>query len=98
MDEDIKSITIKEALQAKINNDLTVKQYFRDLLLTLWEEGECFNGKRPFGDSGWQYKIYKALIDDGFIRGRLDKYGYVEAMDENSASLYVKQLIEALFE
>lgn len=35
----------------------TVKEYLVELLSTLWNEGEGFSGKRPFGTSGWEYEL-----------------------------------------
>ena len=36
----------------------TIGEYFEKLLLTLWDEQEDFSGKRPFGNSGWEYDVY----------------------------------------
>jgi len=41
----------------------TVKGYLKALLFTLWDEDEGFSGKRPFGNSGWEYDLTDALID-----------------------------------
>lgn len=40
----------------------TVKDYLKELLNELWREGEGFSGKRPFGNSGWEYDLYAALL------------------------------------
>lgn len=42
----------------------TVKGYLKALLFTLWDEDEGFSGKRPFGNSGWEYDLTDALIDN----------------------------------
>lgn len=42
----------------------TVKGYLKALLFTLWDEGEGFSGKRPFGNSGWECDLTDALIDN----------------------------------
>lgn len=39
----------------------TIREYFCDLAYQLWRDGEGFSGKRPFGNSGWQYAIETAL-------------------------------------
>jgi hypothetical protein len=78
-------------------DDLTVRDYLRTLLMTLWEEGEGFSGKRPFGNSGWEYDIYKPLIAGGFIPGALDEDGYVNTVDDKIAGAYVCDLILAAF-
>lgn len=57
----------------------TVREYFIELLSTLWQEDEGFSSKRPFGDSDWQYDVYLALHRAGLIDGLvLDSDGYVE--------------------
>jgi len=78
-------------------DDITIRDYLRILLLTLWEEGEGFSGKRPFGNSGWEYDLYKPLIKEGFINGSLDEDGYIEKYDKKEAYAYVIDLINAAF-
>ena len=90
------------ALEVRFNSDaggnLTVRDYLRTLLETLWLEGEGFNGKRPFGNSGWEYDLYAPLIKAGFIAGDLDSYGYVNSItDHKEAEAYVFDLIVAAF-
>jgi hypothetical protein len=53
--------TLLAALELRINSDIgevTIREYLRTLLSELWREEESFNGKRPFGNSGWQYDVY----------------------------------------
>lgn len=45
----------------------TFREYFKKLLQTLMEEGEGFSGKRPFGDSSWEYDLYDSLIENKII-------------------------------
>lgn len=89
------------ALEVRFDSDagdnLTVLDYLRALLVTLWEEGEGFSGKRPFGNSGWEYDLYVPLIKAGFIIGELDGDGYVKSVDEKIAHVYVSDLIYAAF-
>ena len=42
-------------------DDLTCRQYLCALLAQLWSEGAGFSGKRPFGNSGWEWDILDAL-------------------------------------
>ena len=90
-----------DALEARFSSDagddITVRDYLRTLLMTLWEEGEDFSGKRPFGNSGWEYDLYKPLIAGGFIPGKLDDDGCVEDYDRKMADAYVCDLILAAF-
>lgn len=46
----------------------TVKGYLKALLSTLWDECEGFSGKRPFGNSGWEYDLTDALIENKFAQ------------------------------
>lgn len=77
-------------------DDLTVRDYLRTLLTTLWEEGEGFNGKRPFGNSGWEYDLYSPLIAAGFITGTLDEDGGVDDYDKTQAYTFVNDCILAM--
>lgn len=78
-------------------NNLTVRDYLYSLLKTLWEEEEGFSGKRPFGNSGWQFDLYLPLIKAGFISGKIDDMGYVDTIDNKESDAYVSSLIIAAF-
>lgn len=45
----------------------TVREYIKELLLTLLVEREDFNSKRPFGNSGWVYVLEEAFCNADFI-------------------------------
>lgn len=49
----------------------TIRDYFKALLTTLWSEEEGFSGKRPFGNSGWTWDVYRALVQGGAIKGKI---------------------------
>lgn len=93
--------TLLSALEVRFDSDageqITMRDYLHNLLSTLWAEGEGFSGKRPFGNSGWDYEIYKPLIAAGFIPGKLDADGYIETVDKDEAAAYVFDLIQAAF-
>jgi len=76
---------------------LTIKEYFKELLITLWKEGESFSSKRPFGNSGWEYDLYKPLIAIEVIEGKIDEYGYVEEINIKKADEFIINLIEIIF-
>lgn len=80
---------------ADLDREVSLREYFQSLLHTLWEEGEGFSGKRPFGNSGWQWDVYKFLILAKAVDGRLDEDGYVEEVDQMSANQLVPGLIAA---
>jgi hypothetical protein len=75
----------------------TIKSYLGTLLLTLWEEGEGFSGKRPFGNSGWEYDLYKPLIMFEVINGTVDEYGDIEDFDKKTAFSMINKCIEHMF-
>lgn len=43
----------------------TVGEYLGLLLSTLWIENENFSGKRPFGNSDWNFDLYDAMEKAG---------------------------------
>ncbi len=67
------------------NKPITIREYLEELLKTLWREGEGFSGKRPFGNSGWQYDMYSVLKKKGLIR---------EKLDEKEADKFIMGLID----
>ena len=89
------------ALEVRFDSDAgdntTVRDYLYSLLSTLWEEGEGFSGKRPFGNSCWDYELYAPLIKHGFISGSLDSDGYLNSVNKSEAREYVSKLIAAAF-
>ena len=71
----------------------TIGEYLVKLLLTLWDEKECFSGKRPFGNSSWEYEIYAALISSEVVLGSLDEEGYIIDVDYEAADIIVREII-----
>lgn len=55
-------------MQENDSGAYTVKGYLKALLIAVWDEGESFSGKRPFGNSGWDYDILTALVDAGLAK------------------------------
>lgn len=78
-------------------NNLTIKGYLKELLSTIWAEGESFSGKRPFGNSGWKYDLYAPLVKSGLVKGELDEDGYVQEIDTDAAYDMVNEIIEYIF-
>jgi hypothetical protein len=75
----------------------TVKDYLKALLAELWREGEGFSGKRPFGNSGWEYELYLPMIKAGLISGKLEEGGYgVEEVDAAAAHQLIQEAIAKL--
>lgn len=81
------------------DDDLTIKGYLKELLLTLWREGEGFNGKRPFGNSGWQLDFHTPLIQAGIIEGEYDEDNESwESKDYYEARCITDEVVERLIE
>lgn len=74
----------------------TVRGYLVKLLQILWEEEEGFNGKRPFGNSGWQSDIHLALVNAGLVAGTFDSDGCLSHVDERAANALVLAAIGEL--
>ncbi len=77
----------------------TVREYLTELLTALWDKGEAFSGKRPFGNSSWKYEIYIALVEAGIVDGEIDREdGYYDLVDfdEHTADQAVLAAIEEL--
>ena len=60
-------------------NAKTIREYLTKLLVLVWEDREGFNGKRPFGNSGWENEIYAAIVKAGLVAGVLNDH---EGLDE----------------
>lgn len=94
-------MTDDEILELKMNSDIgetTIRRWLRELLLRLWRDGEGFNGKRPFGNSGWQFDVYKPLIKAGLIKGTLDEDGCIDEVDWIEGDSIVNRLIVRMCE
>lgn len=74
----------------------TIKQYLKSLLQELWFEQEGFSGKRPFGNSGWEYDLYKALVKGGVIDGEFDEEGYLIECDSVIGHNLIMDAIKSL--
>lgn len=74
----------------------TVRDYLKALLTRLWEEGEGFSGKRPFGNSGWQLELYQALGRAGVVEAEEDEDGYMEVLEEGEADDLILAAIREL--
>lgn len=73
---------------------LTIKEYFKEILLELWIEGEEFSGKRPFGNSGWDYDVLQCLIKNDIVKGKLDEDGYVDEVESDDWYKIVAEIIK----
>jgi hypothetical protein len=62
----------------------TIRGYLKALLTAVWRKEEGFSGKRPFGNSGWVYDVYQAMVKAGHVPGKLDQDGYMEHMTRDA--------------
>lgn len=90
----------QEALDTKfmchdLGEEIAVRDYLKRLLHTLFEQGEGFSGKRPFGNSGWENDLAVPMIVGGFIAGEIDD-GYGELADQDAFDALIHKLIDAL--
>lgn len=61
----------------------TIRDYLVTLLGEVWKYDEGFDGKRPFGNSGWKGDLTQALARAGILQGDPpDEYGWVETTYE----------------
>lgn len=65
--------------------ETTIGGYLAALLVRVWEDGEGFSGKRPFGNGGWQEVVYEALVKGGAIDGAFDADDLLVDFDEETA-------------
>ena len=72
---------------------ITIKDFLIELLAKLWDEKDQFSGKRAFGNSGWEYDLYIALIENGIINGKIDEWGDLEYVDVELADKIILDII-----
>lgn len=94
-------MTKKEILNLKfdcydLDRKVTVREYFKELLLELWRGVECFSGKRPLGSSDWQVELYTVLINNKIIKGTLCENGYASDFNRAEADEVIEKLIKSL--
>lgn len=84
-------------MQENDSGATTVRGYLKALLERLWEEEEGFSGKRPFGNSCWEYDLYRALLAAGLVDGRVDPvYNDIISVDTKRANQLIFDAIAAL--
>ena len=72
------------------------RHYFTMLLRTLLEEGEGFSGKRPFGNSGWDWDMVCGVAQIGLTDAWYDReYNEWNIRDYEDATGKVFGLFEA---
>jgi hypothetical protein len=74
----------------------SIRGYLVALLTAVWEEGEGFSGKRPFGNSSWEYDLYIALANAGQVTLTLDEDGYVEEFPSDQRDIANQLIADAI--
>ena len=74
----------------------TIREYLKALLRQLWDEKEGFSGKRPFGNSGWDFDLMIPLIKAGVIDGSFDEDGLVNECDTEAGDTVIADAISLL--
>jgi hypothetical protein len=74
----------------------TIGDYLQELLSSLWEEGDGFSGKRPFGNSNWESELYHTLVMHEIIQGEIID-GYLESYDEKKGYKIIKEAIQRMY-
>lgn len=92
----------KELLKLPMNDEYsgakTLGEYLKLLLLSLWQFKDEFSGKRPFGNSLWEYDVYICLAENtNLVGGVKDKDGFWEDIDLNEANKVIFELINECF-
>lgn len=93
------TLTHDEILSLEIENGTfpTIRIFLKELLRGVLRDGEGFSGKRPFGDSGWEYELYEPLIRTGVVKGQLDEDGYIKTVDTAAADRILLSLVDHVF-
>ncbi len=81
-----------------LNKEVTIREFFYELMKALWEEGEQFSGKYPLGNSDWDGDLIICLIENKLISGSLDEDGYLDKWNDNEIKTFVlKNIINPIF-
>lgn len=83
-------------MQENDANAATVGEYLAALLTELWREDEGFSGKRPFGNSGWKWEVYFALVREGVVYGVIDSDDELDEVNEDAADALILDAIKTL--
>ena len=74
----------------------TLGDYLRVTLKTLIREGEGFSGKRPLGNSDWDYQLAKVLLEYKVIPGTLDEDGDPESFEWTDFNKAMELAVDAM--
>jgi hypothetical protein len=97
----VDSVTARRVLDLPLgDNDAdaaTVRDYLIALVRQVWVENEDFSGKRPFGNSDWQYDLYVPIMRAGLVNGSIDIWNELgEDFDKPAADALILAAIDEL--
>ncbi len=91
-------MTPAEILNLPVESDdvpaKSVREYLVALLQALWIQKGSFDGKRPFGNSSWEFDLYETL--SGLVPMTFDSDGYVEDIDSAKCDELIASAIREL--
>ena len=76
---------------------LTIRGYLHRLMSALWRDRHGFSGKRPFGDSGWEFTLYESLVENGIVKGEFDEDMCLKSVDVENADKVIQSCINFVF-
>lgn len=94
MEQDLLDLEVENPVGS---GSITIREYFRLLLSTLWKKEKKFNGGAPFIDFGWREDIYVALVKADIVDGDVDEEGDVGWFDKIRAEAIVLEMIDDCF-
>lgn len=94
--EQIKLVAELPFFSDDLGKAVTITEWLQTILLTLFEEGEGFSGKRPFGNSAWTKDPAKAMIKAGIIQGTIDSDGYIQDFNEDQLWACLNAVVKSL--
>lgn len=71
----------------------TVGEYLVVLLRDVWQQEQGFNGKRPFGNSAWQWEVYESLGDAGLIEVTYSEFDEPQLADRAAVDALIEKTI-----
>lgn len=97
----MKSYTGRELLLLPMpkHNDADVKTlgaYLVKLASQVWDHQEGFNGKRPFGNSGWWLDVVMVLVQAEAVEGVIDADEELEDFDRAQVEQRVAEMFAEL--
>ena len=75
----------------------TIRWYLQKILSRVWEQKECFDGKRPFGNSGWGHDLYAPLVKAGYVENSVEEDGDLDDASSEAAYEIISNLIDYIF-